>query len=109
MRQATITLAAEKTERKNILAQVFNDQIKGFENYRYGMMSFYIILQSCIGSIACMYLLQINASMMLLLPGAMATMMANAVLISQSPGKWSMLSVNISLIMNIAIIVALVL
>jgi hypothetical protein len=65
----------------------FDKQVAKFENTRLGWMAMYITIQSCLGSIACMYLLQNNASDVFLVTCAIITMACNSVFIAQGSGK----------------------
>jgi len=76
-----------------------------FENARFFWMAVYITSQSCLGSVACMYILKNNGSDILLATGAMVTMGCNAILIAQGPSKWCLISFYISVILNTILIV----
>lgn len=78
----------------------FNRQVQKFENARFGWMTIYITMQSCLGSIACMYILQNKASDVMLASCAAITMACNAIFIAQGPGKWCLLSFYTSIIIN---------
>ncbi|MBX3165099.1 MAG: hypothetical protein KF900_11525 [Bacteroidetes bacterium] len=79
----------------------FNRQAEKFEASRFFWMSIYLTVQSCLGSVACMYILKNNASDIMLVSCAAVTMGANAVFISQGPGKWCLLSFYISVLLNL--------
>lgn len=82
----------------------FNRQVEKFEASRFGWMAIYITAQSCLGSIACMYILKNNASDIMLATCAAITMGANAVFIAQGSGKWCLLSFYISILLNLLFI-----
>jgi hypothetical protein len=52
----------------------FNRQVEKFEAARFGWMAMFIVIQSCLGSVACMYILKNNASDIMLLTCAIITM-----------------------------------
>lgn len=105
MNTLTQTLENSKSE-TYFLIKLFQKQLASFESAPYGMMGFYLTLQSCIGGIACMILLQSYVSIWVLMPCAMATMMCNALLISQASNKWSVIVFDISIILNTFYIIA---
>ncbi len=78
----------------------FNDQVEKFEASRFGWMAIYITAQSCLGSVACMYILKNNASDIMLCICAAITMGCNAVFIAQGSGKLCLLSFYASIIIN---------
>lgn len=105
-RPATAT-STSTVSRPNIFGRLFQKQVDGFNNYAYGMMSLYIIGPSCLASVACMMLLQINAGMLLLLPGAMLTMLTNGLMIAQANTRTSLLLANLSILVSLITIIAL--
>ncbi|MEO8762175.1 MAG: hypothetical protein ABI388_11645 [Bacteroidia bacterium] len=82
----------------------FNRQVDGFENARFGWMAMLIIIQSCLGSVACMYVLKNNASDVMLVAGAVVTMASNSVLIAQGSGKLCLSFFYISIVVNAILI-----
>jgi hypothetical protein len=78
----------------------FKNQVAKFERSRLGWMAMYITAQSALGSIACMYLLQNNASDIMLITCAIVTMACNSVFIAQGPGKWCLPLFYISIFLN---------
>lgn len=78
----------------------FTTQSRNFENYRFGWMTLFILLQSCLGSVACMFILQNNASDVQLASCAAVTMGSNAMFIAQAPGKWCLLTFYLSILLN---------
>ena len=93
-------------QESNIILNAFNKQVEQFDKNSYGMMGFYLTLQSCLGGIAVMYLLQSYVAMWVLMPCAIITMMCNALLISQASTKWSVALFNISILVNTFYIIA---
>lgn len=78
----------------------FNKQVLKFEKARFGWMTLCITIQCCLGSVACMYILQNKASDFMLVSCAAITMGCNAVFIAQGSGKWCLLSFYSSLLLN---------
>jgi len=99
----THTLNTQK--QANISLSWLDKRALGFENARFFWMAVYITSQSCLGSVACMYILKNNGSDILLATGAMVTMGCNAILIAQGPSKWCLISFYISVILNTILIV----
>lgn len=88
----------------NFLTRWFHKQQVAFDETRYGHMVIFLTLQSCVGSIACMYTLQNTGSDIMLILAAAITMWSNAMFIAQSKAKWSLIVFYASLIINTAII-----
>lgn len=78
----------------------FNRQVDQFESARFGWMAMLIIIQSCLGSVACMYILKNNGGDIMLVTGAVVTLACNSVLIAQGSGKLCLSLFYISLIIN---------
>jgi hypothetical protein len=78
----------------------FNRQVEKFEAARFGWMAMFIVIQSCLGSVACMYILKNNASDIMLLTCAIITMASNAVFIAQGSGRLCLAFFYTSLILN---------
>lgn len=70
-------------------------------------MAMFITMQSCLGSVACMYILQTKASDVWLMLCAMVTMGCNAVLIAQAPPKWCLVSFYLSMLVNALLVIIL--
>lgn len=81
-------------------------QAQQFESSRFAAMTFFITLQSCVGSIAASMSLDKDQIIPLMIC-AVLTMGANAVCIAQGPAKWCVASLYISVAVNILIIVAM--
>jgi hypothetical protein len=103
---STQRITAEKTIGTGIKLEMnwFNKQAVLFEQGRLGLMAILITLQSCVGSIACMYVLQNDASEVWLALCAAITMGANAVLIAQASAKTCLVTMYLSLIVNTLLI-----
>lgn len=70
-----------------------------FESARFAAMTFLMTLQSCVGSIAAMFVLKNNDYFSLSLI-ASVTMASNAVFIAQSPARWCIGTFLTSIIVN---------
>ena len=99
----TLTL---DTNSDNFFIRTFSKQVDQFNHASYGMMGFYLTFQSCLGGIATMFLLQSNASVWVMMPCAIVTMMCNALLISQASNRWSVFLFDLSIIVNTFYIIA---
>jgi hypothetical protein len=104
---STQKITAEKTIGTGINLEMkwFNKQAALFDQGRLGLMAILITLQSCVGSIACMYVLQNDASEVWLALCAAITMGANAVLIAQASAKLCLITLYLSLAVNTLLIV----
>ncbi|MBX7094470.1 MAG: hypothetical protein K1X56_07110 [Flavobacteriales bacterium] len=80
-------------------------QSQKFEEGRFAWMTILITFQSCLGSIACMYLLKGNSTAWLLAGCAMITMASNAMFIAQAPGKICLLVFYASVLINTLLII----
>lgn len=85
---------------ENILVAWFNRNASSFEERRFAAMCVMITIQSCLGSIACMYILQSEGSMSMLMSGAAITMGSNSAFIAQAPPKWCLSIFYISIVVN---------
>lgn len=90
---------------KPITMSWFDKQAALFEKGRFGLMAILITLQSCVGSIACMYVLENNASTVWLATCAVVTMGGNAVMIAQAGAKTCLAVLYASLLVNTLLIV----
>lgn len=88
----------------NILGKFFKSQVVFFEKNRFGMMAMYIIVQSCIGSIACMYVMQNDTGFMLLGICVAVTMAANSFFIAQTSAKSCIVMTYVSIFINVLLI-----
>lgn len=78
----------------------FNEQAVKFENARFFWMAIYITAQSCLGSVACGFILQNNANVLMLCTCAAVTMASNAVFIALGSPKLCLTVVYLSFILN---------
>jgi hypothetical protein len=106
MKSAAINVAQAKTPKAQPKGVDiwFNKQAKKFEESRFGWMTAYMTIQSCVGSIAAAYLLQNHASDIMLAICAVLTMAANAVFIAQGPAKWCLSIFYMSVVINSSLI-----
>lgn len=84
----------------NFLFAWFNKQADAFEASRFAWMTMYITIQSCLGAIACAFILQNHASVFMLASCAAISMASNAVFIAQGDKKWCMAVFYLSLLAN---------
>ena len=82
----------------------FNKQALKFEESRFGWMTAFMTIQSCLGAIAAAFILQGHASVIMLALCSMITMGCNAILIAQGPGKWCLFSFYLSIVVNTILI-----
>ncbi len=82
------------------------NQIQYFEKNRYGMMSFYLVLVSCLGSIAVMEVLKVSDSIVLLSLAAGITMASNSACIAQASAKSCVYIFYVALVVNVTIIIS---
>jgi uncharacterized membrane protein YhiD involved in acid resistance len=78
----------------------FNEQAIKFEKSRFGWMAMCITIQSCLGSIACGFILESNANIIQLASCAAVTMASNAVFIALGSPKLCLTIFYLSLILN---------
>lgn len=83
----------------------FNEQAVKFENARFFWMAVYITAQSCLGSVACGFILKNDANVFMLCTCAAITMMSNAVFIALGPPKLCLTTVYLSFILNTIFII----
>ncbi len=94
-------MATKKTSAEPVyLLRLFNRQAENFEKTRFGWMAMLITIQSCLGSVACMYILQGKASVVVLALCAAVTMGSNAIFIAQANAKTCLIGFYISLVLN---------
>lgn len=82
----------------------FKAQVQFFNSYYFGLMITCIMVQSCVGSIAAMYALDVN-SLWMLSTAAAITMGTNAVFIAQAPTKLTLAAFYTSIIVNVVLII----
>jgi len=83
----------------------FNEQAEKFEKSRFGWMAIGITIQSCLGSIACGFILQNNAHVIVLATCASITMASNAVFIALGSGKLCLSMFYLSIFLNTIFII----
>ena len=79
----------------------FGSQVKFFESSRYAVLPLLMLIQSCIGSIACMTIFHAQAGVAMLSVCVMVTMLCNTALIAQMSAKWCIGTFYLSVIINI--------
>ena len=84
----------------NSLTRLFNKQAKNFESARFGWMAILITIQSCLGAVACMYILKGNSSIVMLAICACITMGNNALFIALAKPKVCLIGFYISIFLN---------
>ncbi|MBL7930492.1 MAG: hypothetical protein JNL60_01235 [Bacteroidia bacterium] len=82
--------------------RLFNKQAENFEKTRFGWMAILITFQSCLGSVACMFISQSEASVWMLATCAAVTMGSNALFIALAKPKVCLAGFYISVILNTA-------
>lgn len=87
-----------------IINKWFTRQADKFEEARFGMMAMYIIIQSCIASVAAMYILQNDAPIIYLCTTSALAMASNAVFIAQGSAKLCLAVFYISVLVNVLFI-----
>lgn len=83
----------------------FAKQESLFEQYRFGAMTLMMTMQSCLGSIACMYILKNDLHIGFLITGAAVTMASNAFFIAQSEAKICLYAFYTSIVINFVLII----
>lgn len=94
-----------KTE-GNFITKMFNRQAEAFEKSRFAMMAMLMIIQSCIGSIACMYVLH-DTGYWMLAACVFATMGTNALFIAQAEARLCVGMTYVSIFVNTLLIIAM--
>lgn len=84
----------------------FSRQAEKFEAARFGWMTILITFQSCLGSVACMYILQNTVSDWLLAVCSVVTMSANAMFIAQAPAKYCLSVFYLSVFTNTVLLLS---
>ncbi len=83
----------------------FNRRAQKLEEARFGILAMYNAIQSCVGSIAIMKILQNGADIFLLGAATALTMASNSVFIAQGSVKLCLLLFYISIMVNNLIII----
>ncbi|MCW3103670.1 MAG: hypothetical protein JWO09_2110 [Bacteroidetes bacterium] len=89
-----------QSTRRSAISAWFESQAAWFEDSRFAMMTLMITVQSCIGSIACMYIFQNNAADIWFILCTAITMGTNAMFIAQAPAKICLASLYLSILVN---------
>jgi hypothetical protein len=97
--------SSDLTSNSFILFSWFNKQAEYFEKTRFGWMAIYITISSCLGSIACMLILENNGGDFMLITCAAISMATNSLFIAQSNAKWCMAVFYLSLLINSLLII----
>ena len=96
----TISLVYHKNEFVTAPQTAWDRQATAFEKARYFWMAIMITLQSCLGAVACLYILQNNASTFVLAVCAALSMGSNALFIGLAPAKWCLIGFYLSMALN---------
>jgi hypothetical protein len=94
----------ETTTLPTVRTRWFAKQAEALETNRFGWMALMIMVQSCIGSIACMYILRNDAGDLMLAACAAVTMGSNATLIAQANAKLCLAVFYLSIVVNTILI-----
>jgi hypothetical protein len=94
------TAVHQKRETFITQQSAWDRQAVAFEKARYFWMAIMITLQSCLGAIACLYILQNNASTFTLSACAALSMGSNALFIGLAPAKWCLIGFYLSILFN---------
>lgn len=78
----------------------FDKQARSFESKRFGWMTILLTAQSCLGSIACGFILKNHANLFMLSICAAMTMGCNAMFIALAPPKVCLIVFYASAILN---------
>lgn len=98
------TTRTRENVKAGTLAKLGKAQLDWFEKGRYGIMAIMLTLQSCLGGIACMYILSNDAGDVWLSLCAVVTMGANAVMIAQAGPKACLAGFYTAVIVNTLLI-----
>ncbi len=77
-----------------------------FEEARFALMTILMTAQSCLGSIAAMFALEQDNTVLLALSAAV-TMGSNSAFIAQAPGKWCLVIFYLSVLVNLSVLLLL--
>ncbi len=105
-KRETIANGNAHSTHPGMLAKWFNRQAEQFEKTRFGMMAIYITIQSCLGAIAAMFVLQNHANIFFVAAAAALAMAGNAVFIAQGSAKLCLAMFYLNVIGNAALILA---
>src|SRR5690606_24319954 len=82
----------------------FASQVEAFENARYGWMAILLTFQSCLGAVACMFILMNGANLWALSVCADVTMGSNAMFIALASARVCMFTFYLSVLLNTILI-----
>ncbi len=105
-KQETMVNRNTHSSQPGILTKWFNRQAGQFEQTRFGMMAIYITIQSCLGAIAAMFVLQNDANIFFVAAAAALAMAGNAVFIAQGSAKLCLAMFYLNVIANTILILA---
>lgn len=100
------TISMKRVKEKNKTAEaiypirLFNRQAENFEKSRFGWMAILITFQSCLGSVACMFISKADAPVWMLATCAAVTMGSNALFIGLAKPKVCLAGFYMSVILN---------
>jgi hypothetical protein len=81
----------------------FDKQANQFEEVRLGFMAFFVVSQSCLGSIVAAYTIKVDSTVLLAIC-ATVTGASNAAFIAQAPAKWCLALFYTSIIVDLVLI-----
>lgn len=85
---------------------IFQRQIDNFKKNYFGMMSFYIIVQCCVGAVACLLMSYQGAGIFPIGVGVTLSMASNAMFIAQAEPKISLSVYYLSVLINAILLIA---
>lgn len=103
---ASLATGEQASAKTGIIATWFNKQADQFEQTRFGIMAIYITIQSCLGAIAAMYVLQNDANILFVATAAALAMAGNAVFIAQGNAKLCLGMFYLNVVGNTILILA---
>jgi len=104
MKTADLKVYGAQSATETNAKTVMDRQIEWFDSNRFGLMAVFITIQSCLGGVAAMYILEGGASNFLLSICSMVTMGANAVMIAQANAKACLVSGYTAIAVNVLLI-----
>jgi hypothetical protein len=100
----TLAVTTQTNGSRSEKTGLLQKQIALFEQYRFGLLPIMLTAQSCIGSIAAMYIVKNGMNVAELSAVAMLTMAANAVIIAQASPKLCLISFYVVNTVNVLFI-----
>ena len=89
----------------NPLVNWYKKQLNYFDKHVFAMMSMYMIIQSCLGSIASMFVIFNNGNDFYMILSVSLAMGCNAMLLAQAGAKLAVGSFYLSIIVNAIILI----